>query len=44
MDKNKIAHHGFYPFIHYKYKQRKYTKNADLQVREIKTKEREIHL
>lgn len=43
MDENKIAHHGFYPFIHYKYKQRKYTKNTDLQVREIKTKEREIH-
>ena len=40
MDENKIAHHGFYPFIHYKYKQRKYTKNTDLQVREIKNKER----
>ena len=42
MEENKIAHHSFYPFIHYKYKQRKYTKNTDLQVREIK-KQRTIN-
>ncbi len=38
MNKEKIIHHGFYPFIHYTHKQRKYNKN------EIKPpKKREIY-